>query len=238
MVFGAMVATILCSHSTWFIAPTRLVYQPARVSDLLRVVMGSMAFGALLSGTQDAWAAFRLRRQVLNRGPVCSPIDLQDSPPTTPDSRAVLSSEAVEPQKAPKWMQVMLTAAGIYNLIWGVWVIMFPTALFRWTGMPPINYPQIWQCVGMIVGVYGVGYLIAASNPYGHWAIVLVGLLGKILGPAGMWWFVNRGDLPFAMAWTCLTNDLIWWLPFAATLLFAFKGNTSLAFGERYGRNG
>ena len=38
------------------------------------------------------------------------------------------------------------------------------------------RYPQIWQCVGMIVGVYGVGYLVAASDPLRHWPIVLVGM--------------------------------------------------------------
>ena len=29
----------------------------------------------------------------------------------------------------------------------------------------------------MIVGVYGIGYIIAAGNPYKHWPIIFVGLL-------------------------------------------------------------
>ena len=53
--------------------------------------------------------------------------------------------------------------------------------------------------------------------------IILVGLLGKVFGPAGMLWSVARGNLPANMAWICLTNDLIWWVPFALILGGAYK---------------
>ena len=119
-------------------------------------------------------------------------------------------------------MRFTLISAGIYNLIWGTWIVLFPAAFFRWAKMAPTNYPQIWQCVGMIVGVYGIGYLIAARDPLRHWPIVLVGLLGKLLGPAGMGWSVLRDGLPANMAWTCLPNDVIWWVPFGLILLRGF----------------
>ena len=45
------------------------------------------------------------------------------------------------------------------------------------------RYSFLWQCVGMIVGVYGVGYLAAAAAPLRHWPIVLVGFLGKSVWP-------------------------------------------------------
>jgi peroxiredoxin len=75
----------------------------------------------------------------------------------------------------------------------------------------------------MIVGVYGVGYLIAARDPARHWPIVLVGLLGKILGPIGFIGAVIQGQLPLAFGWTILTNDLVWWAPFGAALYHAFS---------------
>ncbi len=81
------------------------------------------------------------------------------------------------------WIAWVLWAAAIYNLVWGGFVILFPMLPFRLAGMEPPNYPEIWQCLGMVVGVYGVGYAIAATNPLRHWPIVLVGLLGKILEP-------------------------------------------------------
>jgi hypothetical protein len=93
-------------------------------------------------------------------------------------------------------MRFVLVTAGVYNLVWGAWVVLFPAALFRIAGLAPANYLAIWQCVGMIVGVYGIGYLIAARQPLRHWPIVLVGLLGKVLGPIGMCWSVAIGALP------------------------------------------
>jgi hypothetical protein len=115
-------------------------------------------------------------------------------------------------------MSPILWAAGIYNLLWGAWVVLLPGQPFEWLKMEPPNYPEIWQCLGMVVGVYGVGYLIAGFDPGGHWLMVLVGLLGKVLGPIGMVLAINRGRVPPAAGWLCVTNDLIWWVPFALIL--------------------
>lgn len=125
---------------------------------------------------------------------------------------------------APVWMSRVLLAAATYNLLWGGWVVLRPLDLFHWTGADEPLYPAIWQCVGMIVGVYGVGYAIAARDPLRHWPIVLVGLLGKLLGPVGFLAHSflmaegTTGRLPFSWGWVIVTNDLIWWVPFAAIL--------------------
>ena len=121
------------------------------------------------------------------------------------------------------WMRPVLIIAGIYNLAWGAFVIACPLLLFQWAHMEPPRYPEIWQCVGMIVGVYGVGYLIAAFDPLRHWPIIFVGLLGKILGPIGMLNAIWHGKLPPIAAVTCLSNDLIWWLPFTLILWRAYQ---------------
>ncbi len=84
--------------------------------------------------------------------------------------------------------------------------------------MKPPGYPAIWQCLGIVIGVYGVGYACAATAPLRHWPIVLVGLLGKILGPMGFVLAARHGELPWRFGWILLTNDLIWWLPFAVML--------------------
>ena len=120
-------------------------------------------------------------------------------------------------------MRSVLLAAGFYNLLWGAFVVLFPSAIFQWLRMPLPNYPQLWQCIGMIVGVYGIGYIIAAFDPMRHWPIVLVGLLGKVLGPLGMAEALWTAKLPWAFALNCLTNDLIWWIPFALILKHALS---------------
>jgi hypothetical protein len=118
-------------------------------------------------------------------------------------------------------MRWCLVAAGVYNLAWGGLTVLVPNWLFDLTGMAPPNYPFIWQCVGMIVGVYGIGYLAAATDPARHWPIVLVGLLGKIFGPLGYAMGVLQGDVPVAFGVTLPTNDLVWWVPFTLILLHA-----------------
>ena len=123
----------------------------------------------------------------------------------------------------PKWMRLTLIAAGGYNLLWGAAVVLFPSMLFRWAEMELPRYPQIWQCVGMIVGVYGIGYLIAANNPLQHWPIVLVGFLGKIFGPIGFLGAALNGDLPWSWGVTLVSNDLIWWIPFGMILYRALS---------------
>lgn len=75
----------------------------------------------------------------------------------------------------------------------------------------------------MVIGVYGVGYLIAAADPLRHWPIILVGLLGKVLGPIGFVNYALRGDLPWTMAWLILANDLIWWWPLGVILRRALR---------------
>lgn len=122
------------------------------------------------------------------------------------------------------WMSRVLCIAGAYNLLWGLLAICFPQLTLGWLGFDPLPlYPELWQCIGMIVGVYGIGYLIAAPNPYRHWPILLVGLLGKILGPIGFLWGLSRGRLPMQMGWTNLFNDLIWWIPFSMILWAAVR---------------
>jgi hypothetical protein len=122
--------------------------------------------------------------------------------------------------KAPRWMQWTLLVAAIYNAVWGAWVILSPMTLFQWMAMPLPNYPELWQCVGMIVGCYALGYALAALDPYRYWPIVLVGLVGKVLGPLGFVkavWLDHRFSPWFGL--NILTNDLVWWIPFFLILL-------------------
>ncbi len=129
----------------------------------------------------------------------------------------------MESQHSPVWMKWMLIAAGIYNLCFGIFAVCFPALMFEYIGMDQPKYPELWQCIGMIVGVYGVGYIIAAFDPARHWPIVLVGFLGKLYGPIGMAWAISRGTLPLSFALANVTNDLIWLIPFGLVLFHAHK---------------
>lgn len=126
-------------------------------------------------------------------------------------------------EATPAWQRRWLLAAAIYNLLWGTATVLWPSLFFEGLGLEPINYAPIWQCLGMVIGVYGVGYWIAAFDPVRHWSIVFVGLLGKLLGPIGFVAAVWYESLPLQFGLGILPNDVLWWIPFALIVKHAWR---------------
>lgn len=124
------------------------------------------------------------------------------------------------PRKA--FHRFVFVCAGIYNLGWGIYSALNPQWLFRFAEMPPLNYPEIFACLGMVVGVYGILYLEVARVPEKGWLIAAVGLLGKILGPIGLAQLIVNGAWPVKSVILCVTNDFIWWIPFCIYLFDAW----------------
>jgi hypothetical protein len=122
---------------------------------------------------------------------------------------------AVKRQKA--YRAVFLTA-GAYNIGWGIYAVAAPQWFFRLTGLPQSNTPQIFAALGMVLGLYGILYLDVARRPAHGWLVAAVALAGKILGPLGLAWLILTGAWPPATIILILTNDLIWWIPFACYL--------------------
>lgn len=111
-------------------------------------------------------------------------------------------------------MKLTLQLAAVYNVLWGMWVVIFPNHFFELVGMNLPTQPMIWQGMGMVIGLYGLGYWWASYNPFRHWPIVAIGFLGKILGPLGFVFNYLEGKVPFEFFYTLITNDFIWWIPF------------------------
>jgi hypothetical protein len=117
-----------------------------------------------------------------------------------------------------RFHRVVFVAAGLYNIGWGLSAAIDPQWLFRFSGMPLLNHPQIFACLGMVVGLYGLVYLEVARAPERGWPLAAVGLAGKVLGPLGLLWSIRSASWPLATAVLCLGNDLIWWIPFGLYL--------------------
>ena len=117
----------------------------------------------------------------------------------------------------------MFIAAGIYNIVWGLYAAVDPQWLFRFAGMPLLNHPQIFACLGMVVGLYGLIYFEVARVPERGWLLAAVGWLGKVLGPVGLAVLIYQGVWPWQTIVMCLTNDLIWWIPFSLYLVDSWK---------------
>jgi AhpC/TSA family len=121
-------------------------------------------------------------------------------------------------------MVLLLLLAGVYNILWGALAVFFPLAMFQWAGMAPLNYIEFWQWIGMVAGVFGLGYLIASAHPLRHWPIVFAGFLEKIFGSIGFLLAARAEHLPWTFGWMIVTNDL-WLVPFALILFGAYKAH-------------
>src|SRR5687767_2774013 len=97
-----------------------------------------------------------------------------------------------------RWHQITFIVAGIYNIGWGLYSALDPQWLFRFAKMPAQNYPEIFACLGMVVGLYGIIYFEVARLPERGWLLAAVGLIGKILGPIGLAKLIFTGSWPMA----------------------------------------
>jgi len=138
------------------------------------------------------------------------------------------AARAIRMMPRRRWHQAVFLLAGIYNIGWGLWAVIDPQWFFRFTGMPLANHPEIFACLGMVVGLYGVLYLEVARAPRRGWLIAAVGLLGKVLGPIGALVLIGNDLWPSKAFILCLTNDVIWWAPFFLYLRDAWP----LAFSD------
>ena len=124
--------------------------------------------------------------------------------------------------KYRRWYRITFCLASGYNILWGLYAAWDPQWLFRFAHLPVQNHPQIFACLGMVIGLYGILYLEVARVPERGWLLAAVGLMGKILGPIGLAGLILSGQWPLATIVLCLTNDLIWWIPFALYLKHAW----------------
>src|SRR5262245_47154532 len=122
---------------------------------------------------------------------------------------------------------MVFVLAALYNLAFGAWAGFAPYAFFNLFDLRPPLYPAIWSCLGMVVGTYGLGYAYAALRLDRAIPFIVIGLVGKVLGPIGWLVTVRSGELPVRTFPLVLFSDLVWWLPFA---LFLIDGNR---LGER-----
>ncbi len=109
-----------------------------------------------------------------------------------------------------------LIAAAAYNVAWGSLAVVVPTALWNLIRSPRPSHLGLWQVTGLFVLLFGLAYWWASRDPVRHRHLVVIGLLGKALGPIGFAWALVAGDLPLAFGLTIVTNDLIWLPAFGA----------------------
>ena len=124
----------------------------------------------------------------------------------------------------PRWHRIVLLVAGLQCLFWGLFIIACPErSSYAYGFAEPPEELFLWQGMGLVIVLFGMGYLIASANPVQHWVVILIGLLSKFFGPIGIVWSVNQGSVSRNVLHLLPINDLIWLIPFGFILVQVYK---------------
>ncbi len=111
-------------------------------------------------------------------------------------------------------LRFILKFAGYYNIVAGLAMVIFYHEGFRALGVPKPAFVLPIQLVGVLVAIFGVGYLIAERNPVENRNIVFLGFLSKLLGPLLAIVHIASGSLPVMMLAVLFFADGIYLVPF------------------------
>ncbi len=106
--------------------------------------------------------------------------------------------------------------AALWNLCGGIPGVLFPADLYAREFGTPLNDPvftAIYRGAWGTSLLYGLGFLIVATNPLKHWGIVVMGGLGKALFALNLcYMYANGWTSRFSLL--VILGDLIFVLTF------------------------
>jgi small multidrug resistance pump len=117
-----------------------------------------------------------------------------------------------------KWMKFVLRFAAVFNICAGLFMLIGYHETYKIIGMekPDLNFPM--QLVGILVGLFGVGYYLVARNPTENRAVLMLGFWSKFLGSCLGTGYVILGKLPLHFVAVYFFADVIY-LPFFYVIL-------------------
>lgn len=118
-----------------------------------------------------------------------------------------------EPLLAP-WMHHVLKFAGYYNLLAGACMMILYHEGYKILGLVKPEFVLPIQLVGLLVAIFGVGYLMVDQRPSLNGNVLLLGLMSKLLGPLLALPWIFNGTLPITMLAVLFFADTIYVWPF------------------------
>ena len=118
---------------------------------------------------------------------------------------------------------VSVRFAGVFNLLAGLGMIALSRGVQAAGGpKPAIALPV--QVMGILVGLFGVGYLLVAANPVENRNLLMLGFWSKALSSLAAFWYVAVGSLPPWFAAMVFFADVIYLLFFYLILRRLYGG--------------
>ena len=112
------------------------------------------------------------------------------------------------------WMHSLLKFAGYYNLLAGLSMMILYHEGYEILGVPKPEFVLPIQLVGLLVAIFGVGYLMVDRQPSLNGNVLWLGLVSKTLGPLLALPWIFNGTLPVAMLAVLFFADTIYIWPF------------------------
>ena len=118
----------------------------------------------------------------------------------------------MEPLKP--WMRRLLYFVGGYNLLAGLTMMVFYHECFKFIGVPKPHLMLPVQLVGILVGLFGVGYFMVARDPLQNRNLLVLGFWSKALGSSLGIGYVLLGKLPPVFLVILFFADIMYLPPF------------------------
>lgn len=111
-------------------------------------------------------------------------------------------------------MKRLLWFAGGYNLLAGLGMLCLYHEGFKLLGVekPSFNLPV--QLVGVLVGLFGVGYWLVAASPVENRNVLALGFWSKALGSVLGCYYTAAGKLPLWFLGVLFVSDIVYLVPF------------------------
>ena len=110
-------------------------------------------------------------------------------------------------------MFYLLAFAGCYNLLAALNLTVFYHEVFKTLQLPKPELMLFVQLSGVLIGLFGVGYLLVAFNPIENRRLLLLGFLSKSLGSVLSIGHAIHGSVPWTFLILLFFSDIIY-LPF------------------------
>jgi len=116
------------------------------------------------------------------------------------------------------WMRYLLRFAGCFNLLAGLAMISLYHEGYKLLGVPKPALVLPVQVMGILVGLFGVGYHLVANRPVENRSILMLGFWSKLLSSVLALAYVVAGRLPWGFAVVVFLSDVIYLPPFYVIL--------------------
>ena len=111
-------------------------------------------------------------------------------------------------------MTFLLRFAGTYNVLAGLSMICFYHEGYKLLGIPKPELVMPVQVMGILVGLFGVGYHLVAGNPIENRNILMLGFWSKALSSIVALCYVASGHLPLGFLPVLFFSDIMYLPPF------------------------